>query len=1169
MKITFEGNALAHPDCPFRPQPASPVPTNLFHHPLQLSSVPVSVINTSQKSQSFFSPWSLNLSRPRTLSTSQWIRTMKVTTILLLAACLQVHAAAWSQTVSFTGKDVPLEQVFASVKKQTGFGFFYKAEILQNTRKVTLDVKNVSLEEFLDICLQNEPLSYKVVGQTVFITKKEEAHSASELAGGPGSELKGRITNTHGEPLVNANVIVKRTGRGAVTNSNGEFTLRSVGPQDIVTVSFVGYKTQSLALKGRSTLSLILDPATNDLDKVVVQAYGTTSQRLATGNIGVVRAEDIAKQPVMNVLQAIQGQVPGVVVTNTSGYASGAIKVEIRGRNTINDVPSDPLYIIDGVPLTIIDLQNRDAYITGSQGFIQSSISSPANGQSPFFSVNPSDIESIEVLKDADATAIYGSRGANGVILITTKKGKAGKTHADLNVYTGYSQTPRQYKMLNTRQYIGMRKEALKNDGFPVNSNYAPDLINWDTTRYTNWEKYLWGNIGKTTDIETSLSGGDPTTTFRIGAGYHHQTEILSYSGANQRGSVSFNINHKSANQRLNIILSGNYSIASINTIYLPGSITTPPDSPPIYDGKGNLNYLGWVPLTQNFPAAALLQPYNSSTRFLNSNLVLSYELLKGLIFRTNLGYNDLQGSQKYVHPIASLNPLSNVAAISNLGYTFNHNLIAEPQLEYNSFIGKGKLNLLLGASEQSATTSSVLLYGAGYTTDALISSISAAPSRQASNFSGSYKYEAIFGRVNYNWENKYILNLNARRDGSSRFGPGRQFGNFGSLGAAWIFSEEKIIKKDIPFLSFGKLRTSYGTTGGDQIGNYLYISQWAYGLDTYNGNLPLYPQGPTDSLLHWQVNKKLEASVNLGFLKDRITVEASWYRDRCNNQLVEFPTPVITGFSNVTTNSPANVQNAGWEFLITAKIVDDQDFKWAFKYNMGINRNKLLSYPNFSQSPFADTYVIGKSLYIAKKLHVTGVDPQTGLYTFEDKNKDGRITIDLTGKTTDDRYLVDLSSKFNGGVTNNFSYKNWQLSIFFIFNKQLGLNALSSTANFPGDMTNQPVNVLGRWQKPGDITNIARFTTNPASDSSFSLFKQYSDGIYSNASFIRLQNLSLSYTLSQKATRNLKISNLRFFIQGENLFIISKYPGLDPEVQSFATPPLARIVTTGISCNF
>jgi TonB-linked SusC/RagA family outer membrane protein len=981
-------------------------------------------------------------------------------------------------------------------------------------------------------------------------------------------DVTGKVTNDKGEALANANVTIK-DGKGTITNAKGQYSLKNVLSTGTLQVSYIGYTTQQTPIKGLSNINFTLSPSDNILDRVVVQAYGVTSDRLRTGSIEKITSEQISRQPVMNVLNVLQGQTPGAVVTNTSGYASGVVKIEIRGRNTINPgFPADPLYIVDGVPLTILDLQKTDSYAGGSRGVTQSGLYSPANGQSPLFSINPSDIESIEVLKDADATALYGSRASNGVILITTKKGKMGKSKFELRAYTGISKILKRYPMLSTREYVAMRKEALTNDGLPIDASNAPDLAIWDTTRYRDWQKYTLGNVGKSTNIEADLSGGDARTSFRISMNYQNVMEILRNTGTNQRGSVNFNINNKSADQRLSIGLSGIYSISFVNTIFVPNALNLPPNTPSIWDENENLNYGGWLPLDNKFVFYNYLQPYTSKTNFLNGSFVIGYEILKGLSAKANFGYNNFLTQQTSTSPIAAQNPVYNSTGKSTFGNSISENLIIEPQIEYNTALYRGKLNVLFGGSYQSNTGKSSLIVGEGYTNDALLGSVNAAPIRSVSNQLSKYKYTGVFARINYNWENKYIVNLNARRDGSTKFGPGRQFGNFGSIGAAWIFSEEPWIKKHVSFLSFGKFRTSYGTVGGDQIGNYEYLSRWQFGLNTaiYNGSLTLVPLTHFDSLIHWQVNRKVELAAAFGFLKDRIMLNISYYRNRCSNQLVSFPTPNFTGFPSVTSNSPAEVQNKGWEFIINAEPFKTLDFKWSARLNIAINRNKLVSYPNFSQSPYFSTLAIGKPLNIAKVLHTTGVNPQTGLYQFEDLNKDGQISTDFTGRIIDDRYIVELAPKYDGGLSNSFIYRNWQLDFLFYFKKQIGLNAIASLST-PGDITNQPTIVLRRWQKPGDITDIAKFTASPNDDSYYQF--RNSDGYYTNASFMRLQNFSLSYTLSEKILKRAGINNLRIYVQAQNLFVITNYEGPDPEIQDFIALPLPKIITAGISCNF
>lgn len=1098
-----------------------------------------------------------------------FILAMKLTAIILFAACLHVSANGFSQTVSLSVKNAPLEKVFLEIRRQTGLEFVYNTQMLSTARKVDLDIKNAALEQVLYLCFENQPFTYTIVDKVIIVKQKEEGRK--ELL--PPGDLHGLIMNERREPLSGANIIIKRTGKGTITNARGEFTLHNLMAGDEVVISYIGYQTISAKPGDQDEITLIMKTATNELDKVVVQAYGKTTQRLATGNIGTVTAAEIERQPVMNPLLALQGKIAGLDVNQTSGYASAPIKVELRGRNAISDqFTSDPLYIIDGVPLTVLEIGGNSNYTRGSSGFVQAKIGGPANGQSPFFSINPSDIESIEVLKDADATAIYGSRAANGVILITTKKGKAGKTNFDLHISTGIQKVTKFWHMMNTSQYLAMRREAYKNDGFtPSLANGGYDLLQWDTTRYIDWQRVLFGGTGKNIDVESSISGGDARTTFRIGAGYTHATNILTVSGADQRGSLSLSLGHHSLNQRFSISATSGYSFAQSDMIGLPSNaVLLPPNAPDIYDSAGNLNYAGWGGTNSSarnkYAFASLKAPYTSNTNFLNSSLGFGYEPLRGLKISANLGYNNALALQKLFTLIASKDPLRNPTGSAEFGNSRNTNWIVEPQFTYDAVLGKGKLSVLAGGSIQKGTTSGTNIYGNGYTSDDLIRTISNAPEKFTDDLYGEYKYAAIFGRINYNWENKYILNLNMRRDGSSRFGAGRQFGNFGSIAAVWIFTAENWFPESLKFLSFGKIRSSYGTTGSDAVGDYGYLTRWSSNdFVPYEGFQPLAPTQHANPNFHWQVNKKLEAAIDLGFVRDRIHISVAYYRNRTGDQLIPFPTPQLSGFESVTANSPALVQNEGWEFQGNTAIISTKNFNWSINFNTGINRNKLVAYPNIAQSPYANTLVVGRPLNITQKLHYIGVNPQTGRYSFEDKNHDGQIMLNPS-QSTNDGYPYDLSPKFIGGLGMNFSYKSLQCNLFFNIKKQVGRNAYNlNGSNSPGGLFNQPVEIIGKeWKAPGDRAAISRFSTLFDND-----YSGLSDLIYTDASYIRLSNLSIAYSLPASYVKKIGMQSCSLFFHTNNLFIITKYKGLDPETQNFGGMPPSKILAGGISFNF
>lgn len=1114
---------------------------------------------------------------------------MKLTSLLLLGACLQLSAHLHSQTVSFSGQQVPLEKVFAAVEKQTGYVFFYDEAILKEARPVTIRAENELLSTFLGRVLSEQPFKFSFQNKTIIISRREiipaqvPASPGADTASLPATppSLQGWVMDENGTALEGASVTVKETGKSTITNGKGIFAIPVSRSKSKIIVSYVGYKTQEVILSaGQQSIIIRLSVSVNTLDEEVVQAYGKTSQRLSVGNIVKISGEEIQKQPVMNPLLALNGRLPGVLITPVNGYISAPVKVEVRGRNTINpSLVADPLYVIDGTPLTILDVNtslNPSNYENGSTGFFQAGFISHTQGQSPLFSINPADIESISVLKDAAATAIYGSRGANGVILITTKRTKPGRTRLNVNVQQSISTTPRYWDMLNTAQYLEMRREALKNDGLPHTVAYLPELA-WDTTRYTNWQKTLWG-VANNTEVTVGLSGGERNTSFNLGAGYNESRDITALNGKNQRINVSTGLTHRSQDQKLTIDLRALYSYTYVKAINSPNAITLSPNAPAVFNAKGDLNFEEWnksglAPFS--FPFSSILSPSANTTNFINAGLRIHYNLIKGLNVSVNTGYNNAQSNSTWFNPIAAQNPITNPVGTASFGNSVVNNVNIEPQVDYACYIASGKLEILAGGTYQHSNTKGTSMMGIGYTNDALMQSISNAPVISSGQQAAEKKYASIHGRINYNWLNKYILELTGNRDGSSNFGPGRQFGNFWSVGGAWIASEEAWAKRLLPsWWSFLKLNASFGVTGLDAGGAYQYLSLWSTprnsggALPNYNGIVPMSPTHAVNQDYQWQENKKINADLSLGFLDDRITLTVSWYRNRCNNQLTKIPTPDYTGFSTVTGNSPANVENSGWEGIVNARLITSKNFSWTMGFNVAINRNKLLSYPDFEFSPYYTTQKIGSSLNTVYLYHYLGINPQTGMRSYEDYNHDGMVNeLPGTPRATgiDDRYVaMDITPKYSGGVSQQFSYKRFMLSLFFTFKKQMGKLPFTGVG---GAMGNIPLDFFNdHWQKPGDQAINPRFSTssfNP-SDTRF----QFSDGSYTDASFVRLSNLSFNYSLPENICKKLHMQGLSVSVNMSNLFIITRYPGIDPDV-TFGSLPQPRTIAGKLSFNF
>ncbi|SDG27764.1 SusC/RagA family TonB-linked outer membrane protein [Chitinophaga filiformis] len=1074
----------------------------------------------------------------------------------MLAVCLQISANGFSQTVTFSGRDVPLGKVFSAIKEQTGYVLFYDYSVLDGSRPVTLSVKNDPIDHFLTRILKGQLLDYKIIRKTIFIKKTDPPAGPKELqpeeADIPVANppITGRITNENGEPLVGATMKVKGGKAVAVTDANGKFSIdANVG--DLLVISYVGFASREIMINTAEIGRVSLSPSDSRLDEIQIIAYGVSTKRFVTGSATTIKSADIEKQPVTNVLTALQGRMPGVFITSANGIPGSAVTMQIRGNNSISAL-SNPLYIVDGIPIPATSISN---------------VSNTASGSvSPFNSINPMDIESITVLKDAEATAIYGSRGSNGVVLITTKKGKAGKTKLDVNAYSGASVATRIPEFMNTQQYLTIRKKAFAADNITPTISNAQDLLLWDQNAYTNFPKLILGNTSPLTNVQATVSGGDENTRFLLGGGYHHEGSIIFGDNHDNRVSGHLNLDHNSTDKRLNINTSVTYSNDNIKTLaadpYL--SIFAPPNFPH-YDTTGNLYWIKGnttPPLTN--PYSYLLKVGRTSTDNFIANTSIRYAVLPGLNAKVNVGYTKMSMAQQSTAPTTAFNPTSTSSTKSSatFGNSSTQSYIIEPQLDYTKKISKGVLNVLAGSTMQSSSSKTNSITGINFTSDDLIESISAATAITNKTLTNTqYKYISGFGRANFRWKDRYILNATFRRDGSSRFGPGRQFGDFWSVSGGWIFSEENIVKRTLPVLSFGKLRSSYGVTGNDQILDYRYLETYTSNSLPYNGNLGLYSNNIANPDYGWETNKKLEVAMDLGFLKDRILLTSAFYRSRSNNQLVQTSLPTQSGFSYYQANLPALVQNTSWEFELSTTNINSKRFHWQTNFNITFPKNTLLAFPGLASSPYALYYVVGQPLDLFRGYHYTGISATTGVAQFEDVNKDGSITSSGDYINIGSRY-----PKYYGGLSNTISYKNFSLDIFLQFSKQNGYNAIKAYYYPVGYKVNLPAYLAQDYWEPGH-TNASRsaLTTTTSSDAGYAYIYQLpmSSAAYSDASYIRVKNLSFSYSLPKKIIEKMRAQSLRVYVQGQNLFTFTHYKGLDPEVQN-ATPVL-KTLTGGI----
>ncbi|WP_293302444.1 SusC/RagA family TonB-linked outer membrane protein [Pedobacter sp. UBA4863] len=1090
-----------------------------------------------------------------------------------LFTILQVSANTFGQRININEKNVSLSTVLKTIRNQSGYDVLFDAKLIQKAPSISIYVKDATVEEALEKCLEGLSLTYKLEEHTVIIKEKSLVEKITDHLSYKMSvnEITGTVRATNGEILAGASVTVKRTKKTTLTDNKGDFFIKEVLSSDSLEVSFIGYKSRTLAVGSRNNIYILLEEAINPLDILVVQGYGKTSRRLATGNITRIGADELGNQIVDNPILALKGKVAGLDITQADGMAFSNQKIEIRGRKSINsNFGSDPLVIIDGIPQTVSKQVPNNAgtmYQTPiSSGMLAGSGTSNLESFSPLYGINANDIESIEVLKDADATAIYGSRGGNGVILITTKGGRIGKTELNAKAGHGINYVINEWDLLNTDEYLAMRREIFRNDGLIPNSVSAPELFRYDQNRYTNWQDFAYGGTGRWSDFNMDLNGGDARTTFRVGAGLNTKSEIIQRGGMNSRFSTNFSLRHKALNNKLLFDLRSGFGKTKNTARKFGGNVhLTPPNAPAIFNEAGALNFAEWQ--THMTPFASLLTENQMEGQSINLSGSLSYSLLKNLNILINGGYSSNSADHRFLNPLAAQNTALSANSTNRLYHSAMsvNNALIEPQLTY----ANGRLSAIVGGSYQNNSNLRNWVRGEKFASDEQMNSVNNAALFAAGEGKTLYKYAGVFARLTYNLYDKYVVNLNARRDGSSRFGKDYRFGNFGSVGATWILSKENFVRSILPkTMSTVKLRGSYGVTGSDGIGDYKFLQQWGSSSSggafrNYDGITALYPQLLNNSEFRWQRNVKSEIGLNLGFFEDNLTLDLSYYSDFTNNQLLSFPTPMYSGFSSLILNSPAEVSNKGYELSLGISIINSKKFSWSANFNLSRNTNTLVDYPDFESSPYYSTYKIGQSLGTQYVFEYLGVDPQTGNYTFKDGNGDGIITHVYNapaGINGDDRIaMINTNPNLIGGMFHSFKYKGLYVQAAFNFKTGKAMSFMNATGN----------NNIARytyqntWHKPGDNAKYAKLSTQPDNRAATSTVA------YADIDFIRLTNITLGYQVTSEIVKSLGISRLAFNLSAQNIFVLTKFPGLDPELTTEQSFPQQRVVTMGLNCTF
>lgn len=1069
-----------------------------------------------------------------------------------------VHSQAISvkeMLISLEVHDQNLGEFLHRIEEQTGLNFVYQKSLVASQSAHSGSYSEVPLYDVLLELSATYDLAFKRVDDVVNIKKRASSKiPVEEIIS--DRIITGKVTDETASPLTGATVQVKGNFRiGTVTDIDGRYTLSIPDDATTLVFSYIGFLPQEIDVSSLSVVDVVLQPDLRELSEITVVSTGyyEVEQRLNPGNIVKLDAATIEQQPISNPLQALQGRLTGVNIIQNSGVPGSSFQIEIRGQNSLRPDGNEPLYLVNGVPYPASSLLSNQ----GSRSI--------RGGINPLNFINPNDIERIEILKDADATAIYGSRGANGVIRITTKQGRTDKLRVTYNGSMGVGTVENKLDLLNTEQYLTMRREAFVNDGATPGPGDVDVNGTWSEDRDTDWQEELLGGEANFSNHQLSFSGGSGNTNFLVGLNYTRQSTIYSDDLFDRKISGNVNLNHSSIDNRFNINLSGNVT-SNMNLLstadFASDALGFAPNAPALRNEDGSLNWEGG---SFNNPLAAFIPESETKTMNLNSSLSISYEILDGVSVKSAVGYSALQSDVFLSSPIARLNPFQVVdqfTGSSSFGTSSESTWTVEPQLEYKEIISKHEITALVGTTFQETVSDRESFRATGFTSDALLRNPLAAAEIDLSFIDNrEYRFNSVYGRLNYLFDEKYIVNLTGRRDGSSRFGPGRQFANFGAIGIGWIFSEESFFSDNVSFLSFGKLRGSYGVTGSDAIGDYQFLELWNPTDHGYDGAQGLTPNNLFNEDFAWEETTKAEVGLELGFFNDRMRLNTSYFENNSSNQLVGLPLPSSTGFRSVQSNFPAEVENRGLEIDLNTINVDNGDFRWTSSFNISFLRNEVVAFDGLEESSFANEVAVGEPLIsLLYRYDYTGVDPETGLATFGIPSGGEFVT-------APDDFLPfgDRVQDFFGGLQNAISYKGLSLDFHFRFVRQTGFDPIFYFP-VPGVFSNQPMFVMDRWQNPGDVTNTPRFTQTGFSRNINNRVRS-SDQAFTDASFVRLQNARLSYRFPASLISRYKLENVTVFLQGQNLLTITDYRGWDPETQSSALPPL-RIITAGLTVS-
>lgn len=1082
---------------------------------------------------------------------------MKLTTLIILLSFLHVSASSYSQStklnLSLTERTV--KDVLIEIEEQSKFHFLYNDEFADLTRKVSVNTEDALIEDVLNDIFANSSITYRVMENNLIVLTPSQI--SSQVA--QSITVKGIVKDDKGQSLPGVTVVIKGTSNGTITDPEGNYTLTEVPAESILVFSFVGMKVQEVPLDGRTTIDVVLEEETIGLEEVVAIGYGTVRRADVTGSISSIGADDFNLGITMAPEQLMQGKVAGVNIIQNSGQPGAASTVRIRGSSSVS-AGNDPLYVVDGVPL---QFTSANEYVNVSGESSTSPFSS--EGTNPLNAINPSDIESIEILKDASATAIYGSRGANGVIIITTKSKSFGESVA-YDTYVGISTVRKELDVLTADEY----------------RNYAESsaLSYPDLGANTNWQDVIFRSA-LSQNHNLSFGGGSQNSNYRASFGYNSQEGIIEASKI-EKYTARLNANHTAIDGKLKIALNMTYgkimddivpissNIGNEGGNILKDAIRWAPTLP-VYNEDGSYYQIGELRVNPLSWATEITD--ERKTNMFLGNVNLSYEIYKGLKASVNFGHND-EAVNRYSsvpadHPIgeseggrASISKVHNTSSLieGNLTYTKdfgdNSNITALVGSSYQRFVTE---NTFTAANQFVSTSVQWNLMQSG----SLVSNTS---------YKSANRLASQYARVNLKLSDRYLITATLRRDGSSRFGGNNKYGLFPSGAFAWKLSDESFFNSSL--ISNLKVRLGYGVTGNQEIPNDLFREQLSIsGSNVYvlgGTAIPsVLPSNYPNPDLKWETTAQSNVGIDFGLWDQRVTGSLDYYKKHTTDLLLEFstasPSVVATQWANV-----GEVDNNGFELTLEGKIIRKSDFQWNASLNFSTNKNEVIT---LSNKDFSREYIYtaatsgvvsnGTSTQIIKPGYelgtfwgrkYTGLDAN-GMETYLDEDGDGTADLVAIGSANPD---------FTYGFSSSFFWKKFDLSISF--RGVVGNDVYNNTeAEFSYVNAAPGVNVLRSALDLG---------------MSRDQISQFSSRWIQNASFLRLDNMSVGYTFDTDRVEFL--SKARIYVTGQNLFVITDYSGYDPEVRTntnrggtaplgidYLSYPRPRVFMIGASLSF